>query len=204
MKPNNSARGNSASTHHNYSAKMDTSSEGLKRKDPFSPLKSQPSTKMRDLTTDDGTRVVLEAIKQRTDKVDGLGTQIQQNSVMLASMAKAVEFNAAEIKDRKTQLKVPEQEVAAIKKDNRVIGVLELERYKRRWNLRIRGLKEKEGENTRDLVANLLIKISPPHRHRTSTASWIRLIDSADKRRTKPGRSSSSLHTECTGICCGR
>lgn len=39
--------------------------------------------------------------------------------------------------------------------------VLGIERYKRRWNLRIRGIKEKEGENTREVVANLLIKISP-------------------------------------------
>lgn len=39
--------------------------------------------------------------------------------------------------------------------------VLELERYKRRWNLRIRGRKEKEGEDIREAVAQLLVKISP-------------------------------------------
>ncbi|KAG5845416.1 hypothetical protein ANANG_G00138800, partial [Anguilla anguilla] len=39
--------------------------------------------------------------------------------------------------------------------------VLELERYKRHWNLRIQGLKEKEGEDTREVVAKLLVKISP-------------------------------------------
>lgn len=119
---------------------------------------------MTDSTTDGGTNVVLEAIKQLTDKVDALGTQIQQNSMMLASMAKAVEFNAAEIIDCKTQLQTTEREVSAIKKDNAELieRVLELERYKRRWNLRIRGIKEKEGENTREVVANLLLKISPP------------------------------------------
>lgn len=36
---------------------------------------------------------VLEAIKQLTDKVDILGTQIQQSSIMLTSIAKAVEFS---------------------------------------------------------------------------------------------------------------
>lgn len=41
--------------------------------------------------------MVVEAIKQLTDKVDGLSTQIQHTSVMLASMANA-EFKAAEIK----------------------------------------------------------------------------------------------------------
>ena len=73
---------------------------------------------------------------------------------MLASMAKAAEFNAAEIKDCKTQV---------IKKDNAELmeRVLEMERYKCRWNLRIRGIKENDGENTQEMVANLLIKISP-------------------------------------------
>ncbi len=54
---------------------------------------------MRDLTTDEDTKVVLEAIKQLTDKVDSLSAQIQRNLVMLASMAKVVEVNVAEIKD---------------------------------------------------------------------------------------------------------
>lgn len=40
--------------------------------------------------------------------------------------------------------------------------VLEHERYKRRWNLRIREIKEKDGENTREVAANLLVNISPP------------------------------------------
>ncbi|KAL0158990.1 hypothetical protein M9458_047066, partial [Cirrhinus mrigala] len=68
---------------------------------------------------------------------------------MLTSIAKAVEFNTAEIKDCKTQLQSTVQEVAALKKDNAELmeRVLEMERYKRRWNLRIRGLKEKEGED---------------------------------------------------------
>lgn len=102
---------------------------------------------------------------------------------MLASMAKAVEFNAAEIKDCKTQLQTTEREVSVIKKDNAMLmeRVLELERYKRRWDLRIRGIKECEVENTREIVANLLIKISP-YGLRTSTTSWTRLIDWEDVR----------------------
>lgn len=163
MKPS-SAHRNTAATHHNYAEKMETSTESLKRKDPFSPVKNQPTAKMRDSTTDEGTKVVLEAIKKLTDKVDSLDSQIKQNSVMLASMAKAVEFNAAEIKDCKTQLQTTKREISVIKKDNAELmeRVLEMERYKRCWNLRIRGIKENDGENTREMVANLLIKISPP------------------------------------------
>lgn len=104
----------------------------------------------RDSTADEGTKVILEAIKKLTDKVDSLHSQIKQNSVMLASMAKAVEFNAAEIKDCKTQLQTTKLEISVIKKDNSELmeRVLEMERYTRSWNLRIRGIKENDGENT--------------------------------------------------------
>ena len=69
---------------------------------------------MRELTTDEGTKVVLETIKKLTDKVDSLDSQIKQKSVMLASMAKAVEFNMVEIKDCKTQLQTTKREISVI------------------------------------------------------------------------------------------
>lgn len=203
MKPTTSACESTAASCHNYAAKMDVSTECLKRKDPFSPAKKQRTAKMKGSTADGGTKVVLEAIKQLTDKVDAFGTQIQQNSMMLASMAKAVEFYAVEIIDCKTQIQTTEREVLAIKKDNAELMeiVLELERYKRRWNLRIRGIKEKEGENTQEVVANLLVKISPPW---VSTTLWTRLTGSADRRKIRRGRSSFSSHREYTGTRRGR
>lgn len=86
---------------------------------------------------------------------------------MLTNIAKAVEFNAAEIKDCKTQLQSSVREVSALKKDNAELmeRVLELERYKRRWNLRIRGLKEKEGEDIREAVVQLLVKMTSNINH---------------------------------------
>lgn len=42
----------------------------------------------------------------------------------------------------------------------------ELERYKRRWNLRLNGLKEEKDENTRELTVDLLLKINPHWRDR--------------------------------------
>ncbi len=82
---------------------------------------------------------------------------------MLTNIAKVVEFNAAKIKDCKTQLQSTVRKVSALKKDNAELmeRVLELERYKCRWNLRICGLKEKVGEDIREVVVQLLVKISP-------------------------------------------
>lgn len=156
-----------ALANHSYAAKAEVAAAGTsKRKDPFSPAKNSPVIKKKDARADDDSdcmSAVLDAIRQLTDKIDTLGSQLQQNSGMLANIAKAVEFNAAEIKDCKTRLQSTEKEMAAVKKDNTELleRVLELERYKRRWNLKIRGLKEKDGENIREVVTSLLVKISP-------------------------------------------
>lgn len=155
-----------ALANHDYAAKAEVTAGTSKRKDPFSPAKNSPAVKKKDAKADEdanGMCAVLDAIRQLTDKIDTLGSQLQQNSGMLANIAKAVEFNAAEIKDCQARLRSTENEVAAFKKDRAELleRVLELERYKRRWNLKIRGLKEKDGENTRDVVTSLLVKISP-------------------------------------------
>lgn len=171
MKPTTTNCGSRSAGGHDYAAKMEVSTDSTKRKDPFSPVKAQQHPKRKDLGSEENVSAILDAIKQLTNqtstlanKVDSLSTQIQQNSVMLANMAKAVEFNAAEIKDCKTKLQVTEKIADTNKKDVAELKerMLELERYKRRWNLRIRGLKEKDGENIREVVTNLLIKISPP------------------------------------------
>lgn len=148
---------------HNYAARMQTSSESVKRKEAFSPAKSAPVSKKQGMDNEEGMSAVLEALKVLTDKVDTIGTQLQQNTVMVASITKAVEFNVAEIKDCKAHLQITDKEMATLKKDNAELleRVLELERYKRRWNLRIRGMKEEEGEATRDKVVSLLFKIFP-------------------------------------------
>ncbi|MEQ2310546.1 hypothetical protein AMECASPLE_010099 [Ameca splendens] len=137
-----------------------------KRKEVFSPNKTAPAAKKK-LDTgpemQDTLNTLVDAISKLSDKVDTLGSQMQQNSAMLASIAKSVEFNVAEIKGCKVQLQVTLHEVSALKEDKKQMmeRLLELERYKRRWNLRLKGVKEKEGENTRDLVADLLLKIIP-------------------------------------------
>ncbi len=98
------SRSNEVVDGHEYAARMEVSTENTKRKDPFSQVKNAPTVKRKETGSEgkEGMNAVLEAIKQLTEKVDTLGTQLQQNSIILTNIAKAVEFNAAEIKDCKT------------------------------------------------------------------------------------------------------
>ncbi|KAJ8266553.1 hypothetical protein GJAV_G00131790 [Gymnothorax javanicus] len=82
---------------------------------------------------------------------------------MIEQVAKSVEFNAKEIKDYQSKTQALEKKVTRIETENVALKgrVLELERYKRRWNLKLRGFKEQENENTREWVLQILLRIAP-------------------------------------------
>lgn len=110
---------------------------------------------------------ILEAIKALGDKVDkqheDISMQLKQHSAMITSVAKAVQINAEEVKECKEKVGMLEKQVETLTKENENmrIRVLEQERYKRRWCLRIRGMKENPIENIREVVIQLLVKITP-------------------------------------------
>lgn len=106
---------------------------------------------------------VLAAIQNLTALVEDFGTQLKQNNIMIANVAKTAEFNSANIKEGQVKTKVLENAVRELQKENRELKEKneELERYQRRWNLRLNGLPETEGENTREAVAELISKMMP-------------------------------------------
>ncbi len=76
----------------------------------------------------------------------------------------------------------------------------EQDRYKRKWNLRIRWMKEKMNEDTRNDVIHLLVKIAP-HWEKNME---VRFIGSAGRRRTGHDISSFNLQDASTGMRFGR
>lgn len=113
------------------------------------------------------TETILNAINslgQRVDdRMEEFSTQLQQHSSMLASIAKSVQFNAEELKECKTKIKHLEKKVETLTKENEDMRgrVLNNDRYKRRWCLRIKGKKETANENIRAEVVELLRRIAP-------------------------------------------
>lgn len=65
---------------------------------------------------------------------------------MVANISKAVEINAAEIKECKEAIQAVKHDMPHLIKENENLKeqVMEMERYKRHWNLKIHGLKEKD------------------------------------------------------------
>lgn len=69
---------------------------------------------------------------------------------MIGSLAKAPEFNAAELKDGNKNVETLEGKVCTLMKENCALKdrAGEYKQYSRRWNLRIKGMKELISENT--------------------------------------------------------
>lgn len=165
---------------HDYArqhALMETECSGDKRsldemsqQDPTTPSKGAHPRKIPKGNEDVSNATILAAIQtlsgrfdSQEKKLEELSMQMKQNSVVIASLTKALEFNAMEVKDCKVKVSTMEKEVERLRKD---YGALqekskELDRYKRRWNLRMKGLPEKMNENTRDEVIRLLSKVAP-------------------------------------------
>lgn len=106
---------------------------------------------------------VFEAVKSLTAMVQNFNSRMNENTLAIANLAKSLDFNFKEVKDCKDKVIILEKQVSAIAAENEDLRqrVLESERYKRRWNLRIHGLKENEGENARERVINILSQITP-------------------------------------------
>ena len=82
---------------------------------------------------------------------------------MIASLAKAVQFNAEEVKDCKNKIDKLDSHSELLIKENKelVERIREQERYKMRWCLKLKGLKEKNDENIRTDIIHLFANIAP-------------------------------------------
>ena len=158
--------------HHNYAAAasnvsattpMETSSgPSARRSLNLTPSKLPPAKKQ---ATDPEPSLadIFTAIRSLDNKVEDFGKQLKDNSDMLTTIVQRVESNSVEITECKSKMGMVEKEHSDLKKENAVLKerMLEAERYKRCWNLRLSGLKEKEGENIREKTEKLLLKIFP-------------------------------------------
>lgn len=152
---------------HNY--RRENSKDRRRDSSYITPTKN-PSKKVKSDDGDISNAALLQAINTLTTRFDSqdrkledIADQIRQNSTMIVSISKSVEFNAAEIKDLKQKCVVLEKQTTHLIKSNEELKLKtsEMERYKRRWNLRIKGMKEHDNEDIRKEVNLLLAEITP-------------------------------------------
>lgn len=155
------------STDHVYAMEVGTIS---KRKDsmPATPSNIPPGKKSKTSLKEGevSNLAILEAIqsleKNFNEQLSQLREQAKQSSSMVA-IAKAVQFNAEEVKECKGKIFELEKCNERLSKENNELKerIREQERYKMRWCLKLRGLSERKDENVRADVIQLFSEIAP-------------------------------------------
>ncbi len=81
----------------------------------------------------------------------------------LKTFESRIEANTKAVKENKEDIGKMQKQIDALTKENRSLKEMCLEnaRYKRRWDLRLLGLKERENEDTQDVVVGILTRVIP-------------------------------------------
>ncbi len=124
-----------------------------------SPNPKKIRTKAKDKTkqTDEITNEVI------FDAIQTLIKRFDEQDQRLKIIEKTMEENAHAVKENKEDIGELKKEVADLRKENISLRqqCLEHARYKRRWDLRLIGLTEKEKEDTRETVIGILTRVIP-------------------------------------------
>ncbi|MED6261242.1 hypothetical protein ATANTOWER_002687 [Ataeniobius toweri] len=116
-KPNSKA--NKALLTHDYC--MDTDAKGTKNAltSPCKPPVPHKKTKGdEEVSSNASNDKILEAVENLQKMMLNFGEEMKQNTVSIANIAKAVEFNSAEIQDCKNTNEKLEKEIAQLKTTN--------------------------------------------------------------------------------------
>lgn len=130
---------------HNYT--VEDTLAGAKSPLPDSPAKPPPKKGKAD--DDDSSSVVSTLSNLINNRSDTIEKMVSENALKIEGLKKTVDFVCAELNDIKSKVSHAETRLNAEEKKMVFCEqrLTELERYSRRWNLRLHGVTEKERED---------------------------------------------------------
>ncbi|XP_035995651.1 uncharacterized protein LOC118563811 [Fundulus heteroclitus] len=140
-------------------AATDPSCKDQKVNREHTPIKNKTKKKMKLQETEckeDTANAILRAIGE-------LNTKMDNQTEILRSIEKRIEANTVAIDVNKKAITELQATVNLLKKENTALRISceDHARYKRRWNLRVTGLPEKDDENIRNSIIGILTRIIP-------------------------------------------
>ncbi len=168
MEVDDSLRSESVKRMHTY-AKSANVVDSLDTCIPESPGAS-PLPKMRRPTSDPSNAVLLEAIERLGKKQDDfmeklleIENSVASNSILLSDLAARVDVVAKTSEDTTAKSNKLDSQMSTLAAENKRLwdNMDELDAYKRRWNLRIAGVPEVDGENVKMVIMDIFLQVSP-------------------------------------------
>ncbi|MEQ2176697.1 hypothetical protein GOODEAATRI_030681, partial [Goodea atripinnis] len=123
------------------------------------PIKNKSKKKMKlqePECKEDTANAILRAIGE-------LNTKMDNQTIILKSIEQRIEANTVAIEVNKTAISELQASVNLLKRENTALRISceDHAHYKRRWNLRVTGLPEKDDENLRESMIGILTRIIP-------------------------------------------
>lgn len=128
------------------------------------PIKApNPKKKKKDKPADDTMDSILKAVFELTGKMDKQIVKLDAQTDLLKKFEAKIEANSEAIRVNKLDIGKMQKKMDELQAENKRLNeaILEQARYKRRWNLRLNGLPEKDGEDTREVVIGILTRVVP-------------------------------------------
>ncbi|KAK7886978.1 hypothetical protein WMY93_026599 [Mugilogobius chulae] len=129
------------------------------------PIKApNPKKKKREKPSDEtAMESILKAVTEMKAALDRQSEKLDTQTEFLRKFETRVEANTVAIKENNDNIVLLQQKVNELQKENKCLKeeVADVARYKRRWNLRLNGLPEKDGEDIRERVIGVLTRVVP-------------------------------------------
>ncbi|KAL7380404.1 hypothetical protein ABVT39_017299 [Epinephelus coioides] len=111
----------------------------------------------------DGNTEQLAICVRYVNEVQTLTRKMDEQTELLKSFDRRIEANTTATRENKEEIGMLKKKVSDLQKENNQLknACADQARYKRRWNLRLTGLPEKEGEDTRETVIGILRRVVP-------------------------------------------
>ncbi|XP_055041648.2 LINE-1 retrotransposable element ORF1 protein [Misgurnus anguillicaudatus] len=127
---------------------------------PFPESPGKPPSKKGKAEDDAVISTLSQLINYRSDALEKM---VGDNALKIEGLKKTVDFVCAELNDIKGKVGHVETRLNAEEKKMEICEtrIADLERYSRRWNLRLHGVPEKENENTRSESIRICLATFP-------------------------------------------
>ncbi|KAL1251833.1 hypothetical protein QQF64_019629 [Cirrhinus molitorella] len=131
---------------------------------------ASPLPKMRLPASDPSNAVLLEAIERLGKKQDDFMEKILEvektvssNSILISDLGARIDVVAKSSEDTAAKSDKLDRQVSTVAEENKRLldKVDELDAYKRRWNLRVAGVPEVDGENVKMVILDIFLWVSP-------------------------------------------
>ena len=112
--------------------------------------------KIRDTEANISNDNIYEAIQSVLQRFDTLDQRLK-------SFELRIEANTQAAKENKGDIGKMQKQIASLKKENNILSEMckDNARYKRRWDLRLLGLPEKDNEDAKEAVIGILTRVIP-------------------------------------------